>query len=272
MSRFRNVILSEPFAGGVRFLTLYSPALRRRADVTIYLPEGREQEPLPLLILLHGVYGSHWNWWALGNAPQTAQAMLDAGDIRPMAIAMPSDGLWGDGTAYVPHPQFNAETWIVEDVPQCLGEVLPQIRTDGFYLAGNSMGGFGALRLGLKYAAKVRGISAHSSITQLEDLKPFVRDPIDDYMASGIENTEIAYWLNPNRAAMPPIRFDCGYDDPLLEANRALHALLLKRGVEHRYEEREGGHTWDYWKQQVRNTLRFVSQLEQRAARVSSRA
>jgi len=90
MSRFRNVVLSEPLSvDGVRLLTMYSPALKSRADLTVYLPEGHESAPLPLLILLHGVYGSHWNWWALGNAPQTAQAMLHAGEIRPFAIAMP---------------------------------------------------------------------------------------------------------------------------------------------------------------------------------------
>jgi putative tributyrin esterase len=270
MSRFRNVVLSEPIDGEVRLLTLYSPALKQRADITLYLPTGHEQRPLPLLILLHGVYGSHWNWWALGNVPQTARAMLNAGEICPFAIAMPSDGLWGDGTAYVPHPQFDAEAWIVEDVPQCIGEALPHIRTNSFYLAGTSMGGFGALRLGMKYAARVRGISAHSAVTRLEDLMPFVTDPIQNYLPSGTEDTEITYWLKKNRAILPPLRFDCGREDSLLEVNRALHALLAEHEVPHRHEEYDGGHTWDYWKLHVRSTLRFVSQLEEHASGISS--
>jgi hypothetical protein len=62
MSRFRNAVLSESLGGeGVRMLTMYWPALKSRADLTVYLPAGHEREPLPLLILLHGVYGSHWN-------------------------------------------------------------------------------------------------------------------------------------------------------------------------------------------------------------------
>ena len=270
MSRFRNAAISEPIADDVHLLTLYSPALRRRADVTLYIPSGHQQEQLPLLILLHGVYGSHWNWWGLGNVPQTAHAMLNAGEIGPFAIAMPSDGLWGDGTAYVPHPNFNAESWIVEDVPQCLSEVLPQIRTDSFYLAGTSMGGFGALRLGMKYATRVRGISAHSAVTRLEDLMSFVTESVEDYLSSGRENTEIEHWLKENRAILPPLRFDCGREDSLLEGNRALHALLLEQGVPHQYEEYDGGHTWDYWKLHVRRTLRFVSQIEECASRINS--
>jgi putative tributyrin esterase len=270
MSRFRNAVLSEPISSdGVRLLTMYSPALKSRADLTVYLPEGYEHEPLPLLILLHGVYGSHWNWWALGNAPQTAQAMLRAGVIRPFAIAMPSDGLWGDGTAYLPHREFDAEAWIAEDVPGCLGEFFPAVRTDRFYLAGSSMGGYGALRLGMKYPRNVKGISAHSAITRLEDLGPFLGEPLDEYRTSGLENTEIGHWAKTNRAILPPIRFDCGREDSLLDANRKLHAMLLKHEITHTYDENDGGHTWDYWQTQLRSTLRFISAIEEDAGGIS---
>jgi S-formylglutathione hydrolase FrmB len=263
MSRFREATLSEPFSSdGVRLLTMYSPALKSRADVTVYIPEGCEREPLPLLILLHGVNGSHWNWWAMGNAPQTAKAMRDAGAIQPFAIAMPSDGLWGDGTGYVPHRDFDAEAWIADDLPACLGELLPMVRTDRFYLGGLSMGGYGALRLGMKYASRVKGISAHSTVTRIEDLAPHVGEPLEEYWISGRENTEIEYWAETNRAILPPMRFDCGREDSLLEANRNLHAKLLDLGIRHTYEENEGGHTWDYWQTHVRSTFRFFSTTE----------
>lgn len=266
MSRFRNVVQSEPLPqSGVRLVTLYSPALRRRAEMSVWLPERYAAEPLPLLILLHGVYGSHWNWWALGHVHVTARAMIQAGTIRPFAIAMPSDGLWGDGSGYVPHRDFDAEAWVMEDVPACLAEVFPAIRTEHFYLGGLSMGGFGALRLGMKHPKKVLGISAHSAVTRLEDLAPHVSEPIEEYRFSGAEKTEIGHWAKRNRVHLPPIRFDCGRDDALLGANRALHAMLLERGIPHRYEEHDGGHTWEYWRAHVHSTLRFVSDLEHRA-------
>jgi putative tributyrin esterase len=267
MSRFRNVVLSEPLAeSNVRLVTLDSPALHRRGEMSVWLPAGHKDEPLPLLILLHGVSGSHWNWWALGKVPETATAMIAAGAMRPLAIAMPSDGLWGDGSAYVPHKDFDAEAWVMEDVPECLAEAFPEIRTDAFYLGGLSMGGYGALRLGMKYAAKVRGISAHSAVTRLDDLVPHVRDPIEAYRFSGPDNTEITYWARANRAALPPIRFDCGREDALLTSNRALHAMLVEQGIPHEYEEYVGGHTWEYWQTHVRRTLQFVSELETQIA------
>ena len=268
MSRFRNAVMSEPLAGyGVRLITLDSPALQRRAELSIYLPESYAGERLPLLILLHGVYGSHWNWWALGNVPDTVRAMLSAGEMRPLAIAMPSDGLWGDGTAYLPHAGFNAETWIVDDVPACLGEMFPALQTERFYLAGLSMGGYGALRLGMKYAEKVKGISAHSAVTRLEDLQPFVANSMEPYRFSGVDNTQIAHWATTHREKLPPIRFDCGREDSLLEANRALHAALQNLGIPHAYEEHAGGHTWEYWQTHVRRTFRFISEIEEHSGR-----
>ena len=272
MSRFRNVVVSEPLpASAVRLFTLDSPALRRRGEMSVWMPDEPTGEPLPLLILLHGVYGSHWNWWALGHAPETAQAMIDAGEVRPFAIAMPSDGLWADGSGYVPHRDFDAEAWVMEDVPGCLAEVFPAIRADHFYLGGLSMGGFGALRMGMKYPEKVLGISAHSAVTRLEDLAAHVSEAIDDYRFSGAENTDIAHWAQVNRMHLPPIRFDCGRDDALLESNRALHAMLVQRGIPHSYEEHGGGHTWKYWQAHVRSTFRFVSDLERRPRNASQR-
>jgi len=262
VSRYRNAVLSEPLAGGVRLATLYSPALRRRADLTLYVPEVRSGDRLPLLVLLHGVYGSHWNWWVLGKAPEIAREMTEAGEIRPFAIAMPSDGLWRDGSGYVPHREFDAEAWIAEDVPGFLDEFVPGIETEQFYLAGLSMGGFGALRLGMKYAERVKGISAHSSVTRVEELGRFVNEPLEEYQASGAENVSILHWAATNRAALPPIRFDCGREDSLLEANRELHTALHEQGIPHTYEEFDGGHTWDYWQAHVRETLRFVSRIE----------
>lgn len=272
MSRFHNANLSEPVnEHGVRFATLYSPALRRRADLTLYVPKGAGAE-VPLLILLHGVYGSHWDWWAFGKVPETADEMIRSGEIRPFAIAMPSDGLWGAGSGYVVHRDFDAGAWIVEDVPEFVGEVLPQARTERFYLAGLSMGGYGALRLGTKHATKVKGISAHSAVTRISDLKVFVQEPMEDYLAAGEQDTEILHWVRENRAMLPPLRFDCGREDSLLAGNRALHAALLDEGIPHTYEEHDGGHTWEYWQQHVRHTLRFVSQIEERAEVISTSA
>ncbi len=260
--QIRNVV-SAPVPGqpGVSFVTLYSPALRRRADITLFIPQGNRNQALPLLILMHGVYGSHWNWSVLGNVPGTAMEMIKDGTIGPLAIAMPSDGMWGDGSGYVAHRDLNAESWIMDDVPACVLALCPKLQVGQIFLAGQSMGGFGALRLGAKYAARVAGVSAHSAVTSLADLMQHVEQPLKEYQTIGKRDTDLLYWMRRHRALLPPIRIDCGTGDALLDSNRGMHEALLRDRILHSYEEHPGGHDWEYWQQHVRATLRFVSRL-----------
>jgi enterochelin esterase-like enzyme len=265
---FANACLSPeiPAHPGVHLLTLNSPALQRRGDVTVFLPPSYASiTSLPLLVLLHGVYGSHWNWWMLGDAPATANQMLQAGAVKssmePMAIAMPSDCLWGEGSGYVRHGNEDAEGWIMDDVPRCLQKFLPQLQIDRIFLAGQSMGGYGALRLGMKHASRVAGISAHSSVTEIAQLQQFVREPLHEYLNAGERDAEILHWARKHRSLLPPIRFDCGTMDPLLDGNRRLSQVLEKERIPHTYEEHPGGHDWSYWQMHLSRTLRFFSEI-----------
>jgi S-formylglutathione hydrolase FrmB len=62
-------------------------------------------------------------------------------------------------------------------------------------------------------------------------------------------------------AALPPLRFDCGRGDDLLQANRDLHEALCARGVDHTYEEFPGAHEWPYWEAHLADTLRFFARI-----------
>ena len=66
-------------------------------------------------------------------------------------------------------------------------------------------------------------------------------------------------------ARLPPLRFDCGANDPLLAGNRALHAALDARGIGHQYEEFAGGHDWLYWRLHLADSLRFLDGAATRA-------
>lgn len=264
MCLFPNACLSAEIPGnpGVHLMTLVSPALKRRGDVTVFLPPACETAPdLPLLVLLHGVYGSHWNWWVLGKAPATANRMIDEGSMEPMAIAMPSDCLWDAGSGYLRHGEEDAEAWIMEDVPRCLQQFVPQLRIDRMFLAGLSMGGYGALRLGMKYATRVAGISAHSAATDVSQLQHFMSQPLDNDKGGGPEDADILYWAAKHRMILPPIRFDCGSEDTLLSGNRRLHETLEAERIPHIYEEHPGGHEWSYWQKHLETTLQFFSEI-----------
>ncbi len=262
MSAFRTLRVSNPRfeRDGLRIVTVKSPALKRRGDLSVFIPQNCP-DSVPLVTLLHGVYGSHWSWSLGGGAHLTAQRLIETGQIKPMVLAMPSDGLWGDGSGYLPHQQANYERWIIEDVPAAVAEVVPQVtEISPRYIAGLSMGGFGTLRLGGKYAEKFAGISAHSAITNFKQMAQFVAEPLTEYQAD-MSDYSAADALISNKASLPPLRFDCGTEDPLLNNNRELHKALTSANVSHTYEEFSGGHEWPYWEEHIVDSLKFFDQI-----------
>jgi putative tributyrin esterase len=259
---FRTVEVSDPRweQDGLRQVTVKSNALGQRADVSVFASDGTGPG-VPLVILLHGVYGSHWAWTGKGGAHRTAQRMVRSGEIPPMVLAMPSDGLWGDGSGYLPHRIQDFERWIVEEVPQVVRHAVDGVDDRSpVFIAGLSMGGMGALRLAGKYPTRFRAASGHSSTTHFEQLQEFVEERLASYTALE-EDYSVLDALLRNQDRLPPIRFDCGKSDWLLEANRELHRALLKGGVPHTYEEFEGGHDWAYWEAHLEDTLRFFAKV-----------
>jgi putative tributyrin esterase len=177
-----------------------------------------------------------------------------------MILAMPSDGLYGDGSGYVPHRDANFEQWIVEEVPQVLQEQFPVVTTESpLFITGLSMGGYGALRLGGKYPQVFQGFSGLSSITQFEQMAQFVSN-FAQLQQDALEHDGVLELLLKNRAQLPPFRFDCGSEDILIDANRQLHRDLMEQGIAHLYEEFPGGHEWPYWEQHLEDSLKFFNE------------
>lgn len=248
---------SASLGNGIHHVTVKSAALRRRADISFYVPQELQAEKLPLVILLHGVYGSHWAWLYKGGAHQVLERLIREENLPPMMLAMPSDGLWGDGSGYVRHRDVDYASWIVDEVPEAAATIDARSQEAPRFIGGLSMGGYGALRLGLLNPEKFVGISAHSSIT---DVPPQMQDFVEEALAE-FELTETEPLAVIDCAKMssllPRLRFDCGTEDVLIEHNRKLHRDLETEGIPHVYEEFPGGHTWEYWNEHLADTLRF---------------
>lgn len=264
--RFRTVERADPAVGadGLDFVTVKSPALRRRADVTLFVPPAaRTERDIPIMILLHGVYGSHWAWALKGSAHLTAARLIAEGTLPPVALLMPSDGLSGDGTGYVTQAELDAERWIIDEVP-ALARLLIGGCTERspLLVAGLSMGGFGALRLAGKYPQRIAAAAALSAVTEAEQLDGLMEEDRAGWSSSPADRSVLAA-LTGASGPLPPLRIDCGHDDPLLDANRALHRALEQAGVSHLYAERPGGHDWPYWTRTLEDTLAFFGDVLQ---------
>lgn len=264
MSEFRTLEVSDPRfeSNQLRFITVKSQNINGRGDICTYVPQGTGNKiSLPIVILLHGVYGSSWSWAHQGGVHLLVDDLIRKKDLPPMILAMPSDGLWGDGSAYLPHNGKNFEKWIVEDVVKAVVKVIPGAKEDSpLFIAGLSMGGFGALRIGAKYGSLFKGISGHSSITNLEQMKLFVEEDLSNYTQKDLVEEDVFKTIQNNRNSLPPLRFDCGTSDMLIEYNRLLHLDLQKAGIDHDYKENPGSHQWAYWEKHISESLFFFAE------------
>ncbi|MDB5240805.1 MAG: acetyl esterase [Spirosoma sp.] len=258
--------LSDPRfeSNGLRYITIKSTALKSRGDITVFVPAGELlTKNLPVVILLHGVYGSHWAWSSKAGVHLTAQKLIDSGQIKPMILAMPSDGLFRDGSGYLNQNQTNYEDWIVQDVRLALINLIPSVSSESvFFISGLSMGGYGALRLGAKYPQVFKSFSGLSSITEFDQIGRFYEPETFHELADAVIQPEsVLENILLNREKIGPFRFDCGQDDELIKANRALHTALKKHGITHVFEELTGQHDWAYWEKAIGKSLIFFSSL-----------
>src|SRR3569833_3454885 len=112
MQGFRTLEISNPKyeTDHLRFITVKTSNLKGRGDICVYAPKG-VTGTLPIVILLHGVYNSAWSWPYSSGVHQQVDRLIKDGKQPPMILAMPSDGLWGDGSAYLPHNSYDFVFW-----------------------------------------------------------------------------------------------------------------------------------------------------------------
>jgi putative tributyrin esterase len=260
VKRFRTVEITDVDlrAGGRADATVFSPALGGRVDCSFWIPPGTDGVPLPLVVLLHGVYGSHWAWFGRGAADRAATDLVATGRLPACVIASPSDGLLGHGSGYVRQPGADVPTWILDEVPELAAIVSADVDPEGaIALIGLSMGGFGALRLAATAGADgVRAAVGLSSITAIEQMALFGVDPLPTTDAA--DQRSIVAALDDHGHDVGALRVVCGRADLLVEHNRRLHFDLDRRGIPHDWVEDDGRHEWSYWRRHLPAALEFV--------------
>ena len=233
-------------------VTFFSESLQKQSAMSIILPEPKLKPPYPVLIQLHGLSDDHSAWMRWSSIERHC-------DSEPFVVVMP-DGGRGWYTDAVDGPAY--ESHIIKDTLGFVERYFPVKKTrEGRSIGGLSMGGYGAMKLALKYPKIFGSVAAHSSAfgrgreevkgDQREVERVFGRNP------RGGENDVFALAEKISKKDMPAIRFDCGKKDFLIESNRAFHRHLAKLGIKHVYREYPGAHEWKYWDNHFPEALRF---------------
>lgn len=225
----------------VQFL---SDALGKRVSYNVILPDEGEG-PFPVLFQLHGLSDDCNAWIQKSNLVRHVEEF-------PFVVVLPDGGTsaylnWKGSDRLNKH---RYEDLIVTDIA---GHVRRQFNvTDGpWAIGGLSMGGYGAMFLGLKHPGMFASIWAHSSAFHIDQI-------VDPELVEDLADANI--FAHAERVARmdtkPTIAFDCGVDDErLIDHNRELHAFMDTIGLEHHFAEHPGGHTWPYWDEHVQEAL-----------------
>ena len=248
------LLVQAPVSQPYKDDSVASAALGRTMKYRVLLPDGyeRSREQYRALYLLHGLTGDYVDW-----STRTDLARL-ARDL-PLVIVMPDgENAWYTNAADK-GPRF--EDYIADDLVKDVESKYRVIRSRyGRAIAGLSMGGYGALKIGLKRPnvfSAAGGFSSALGVTDpaFVDRLPAHRDQLNRIYGPPASDTRItndvliAEKADPSR--MPAIYIDCGTDDGLLESNRALAAALKKRGIAYEYHEVPGAHSWGYWNRRL---------------------
>lgn len=239
-----------------------SPVLGRDIAYSLYLPQNLSSPPA-VLYLLHGLGGNERDWLHLGQIQKTADRLIDEARMPPMAIVMPNGGnsWYVDSDAHGPI----ASALLNDFMPHV--ERFHGLRSDrdGRFIAGLSMGGYGALRLAIMHPERFRGAASLSGAI-FEDLQNSAQVSDDQIrMFKGAFGEPFATnrynQLNffsrlpvlQTTGRIPDLFISVGDDDGfgLYEGAVALYLRLkrLRLPVEMRIVD--GNHNWRLWREDI---------------------
>ncbi|WP_124067311.1 alpha/beta hydrolase family protein [Clostridium sp. E02] len=255
----------------------YSFCLKHTVDINVIIPtpEGNEQitstsskeaypyeEGLPVLYLLHGAFGDYSSWMRFSNIERYAQKHRCA-----VVMASAENSLYQD--MYQGNKFF---TFFTEELPELVKSLYPvSKKREDTYIAGLSMGGYGAWFLGLskpEQYSKAASLSGAVNIAETyEGIKsetidgPFpwnavFQDP--EKLAGSDADLMVLYDRCVKEGVVPDLYQACGTEDFLYEMNVKVRDKMKEKGANITYIEGKGGHNWDFWDKYIQDVLQWM--------------
>jgi S-formylglutathione hydrolase FrmB len=216
------------------------------------------------LYLLHGHSDDHTAWQRWSSIERYAE------DLN-LAVVMPAVHLsfYNDMAYGLKYWQF-----ISEEVPALVRDLfsLSAARRDS-YVAGLSMGGYGAFKLALTYpdrfaaAASLSGALDISEVVRVKKNEPDNKEWIDEmHTVFGdlrkVPGSKHDLFVLARKAAKAPARPRlyqcCGTEDELYPDNIRFRDAVRKLPLDLTYEEGPGEHNWAYWDKMIQRVLEWM--------------
>ncbi|HEX3999378.1 MAG TPA: alpha/beta hydrolase-fold protein [Pirellulales bacterium] len=212
-----------------------SKTVGSKRPLVIYTPPGYSKDKkYPVLYLLHGSGDDETGWLKKGSAAVILDNLYADKKLVPMIVVMPNGFARKPGAEPAPAEKGRGRNNAFED--DLLHDIIPFV--DSHYpaiadaehraIAGLSMGGGQALRIGLKHLDTFAWIGGFSS---------------------GLHGKQTG--LIPDATAARQLRLlwlSCGDQDRLMEASKSLHDSLDEQKIAHVWHIDSGKHEWPVWK------------------------
>ena len=234
--------------------------------VNIIFPErSNDVDPLfedrpKVLYLLHGLSGNEDEWTRFSKIEYY-------GKKYNFIIIMPRvDRSFYCNTRY----RINYFDYIADELPEIMSRWLRiDNDRDNTFIAGESMGGYGAVKIGLSRPERYAGIGALSGVLDYDAFAKMIVS--DQWPDMATEEIDALYDDDtPMKLAEKAVKLKtkpkliqlCGTEDFLYENNQNFRKHLQKIGYEHTYREGPGEHAWPYWDKAVQYVFMFFRDLD----------
>jgi len=231
-------------------------------------PQPYTRGPWPTIYLLHGYTGSHVDWLYHSGINEWAME-------RGYAVIMP----YGANYFYLDNDDTGERygEYVGEELVDVTRRMFPlSTRREDTVVAGMSMGGYGAVRTGLRYAdtfGAIFGLSAAMITDEVAAMTPegggnaiapysYYRHVFGD-PAKVLGSDKDPKYLARERLRQgnaPRLFLACGSEDFLYKANLDYHNYLTGIGYPHEWWVRPGVHDFAFWNQAVPAGMDWLKQ------------
>jgi S-formylglutathione hydrolase FrmB len=269
--------LAQPSSSRVSCESISSAILGRAVEYCVALPAGYEQGAgrYPVLYFLHGLFEDARSW-SEHSGLLTWDSLMSEGKIGKFIVVMPDGGKSFYVNSFDGHERYE-DFFIQELVPLIDHKYRTIASREARGISGLSMGGYGALHLGMKHPAVFGSASAHSAALIAKIPTPLPTDGRWGFYARVLQepfgaplnqayfdaNNPLTLARHPERFAGLKLYFDCGDQDRYgFDAGaQELDAILSSKGFPHQFVLRPGNHGWSYLDEYLHFSLEFHSQV-----------
>ena len=246
----------------------FSDVLGLSCSMDVVLPQATSQqigmegragrERFPVLYLLHGLSDDHTIWQ---RRTSIERYVADLG----LAVVMPAV----ERSFYTDMAHgLRWWTFISEELPSLCQRFFPlSDRREDTFVAGLSMGGYGAFKLALRHperyaaAASLSGALDMAALASADDHGPDIELVYGDPAAVAGSDHDLLHLAEQVAAAdgpRPLLYQWCGTDDFLYPSNVIFRHKAESSGLPLTYTDGPGDHQWKHWDEQIQRVLAWL--------------